>query len=258
VEPPVFAAERQDRIAELVTVRGRVRIAEVADAFGVSEQTVRKDLRVLQEHGVLKRTHGGAIALRRLVDRELSGRRATDRAAKERIGRRCAAMLLDGQSVFIDSGTTTEAVAGAIAERPPRNLTVLTNAPAVAALVADLPAVEHVLLGGQLRRASGSVVGPVALHTLQRFTVDVAFIGASGFSEAGITSSDVAEAEVTASTIERARRVVVPIDHSKLGATDFARVCSLDDVDVAVLDQASEQVEALCAAHGIELVVAAA
>jgi DeoR/GlpR family transcriptional regulator of sugar metabolism len=259
-EAPVFATERRERIAELVTVRGRVHIADLSDRLGVSEQTIRKDLTVLQGQAVLERTHGGAIALRAPVDRERSGRPATDRASKDAIGRRCAALLRDGNSIYIDAGTTTAAIARAIAAPAGaprlRDITVLTNAPAVAALLADLPEVEHVLLGGQLLRSRGSVVGPVALHTLRRFTVDVAFIGAGGLSEGGVTSSDVAEAEVEASVVERARRVVVPIHHTKVGATGFARVCALDDVDVVVLDQATEQIEALCAAHHIGLLVA--
>jgi len=105
-----------------------------------------------------------------------------------------------------------------------------------------------------VRRVDGSVVGYLALENLQRFTFSTAFIGASGFSEAGVSVGSLAEAALKAAVIERARRVVLPIDHSKVGATDFARVCELDAVDAVVMDEATPAVEELCAAFDIELI----
>ena len=98
--------------------------------------------------------------------------------------------------------------------------------------------------------------GRSTLHQLRRFTVDVAFIGVSGFSELGISVASIAEAEVKATVIERARRVVVPVDHTKVGAIDFARVCDLDEIDTIVMDHATPQIEQLCASRDLELVVA--
>ena len=108
----VFAHERQARIAELVATRGRARIGELAQMFGVTEPTVRKDLRALQERGLVKRTYGGALALHPIVDREFAGREATNQAAKKAIARACLGLLQDGDSVFLDSGTTVDAIAG--------------------------------------------------------------------------------------------------------------------------------------------------
>ena len=261
---PVFPDERQQLIAELVAGRGRARIGELAAHFDVTEQTVRKDLRALAERGLLKRTHGGAIALHPLVDRELAGREATHQEAKARIARACLALLQDGDAVFLDSGTTVTGIARALAAeqavggrgRPLRNLSVLTSALDVARELADLPTVEHVLLGGQLHRQGGAVVGALTVENLQRFAVGVAFIGASGFSGDGISVATIAEAQAKAAVIERARHVVVPFDASKVGATDFARICELDAIDTVVMDRAGPEVERLCAAHEIRLVVA--
>lgn len=261
---PVFADERQQRIAEFVAGRGRARIGELAAHFAVTEQTVRKDLRILHEQGTLKRTHGGAIALHPLVDRELSGREATNLQGKQRIARACLELLKEGDAAFFDSGTTVAAIARALATAQRasnarlRNLSILTSSLDVAREVADLPTVEHVLLGGQLRTQGGAVVGALALENLERFTVEVAFIGVSGFSEAGISVATVAEAQIKSAAVERARRVVVPFDSSKAGATDFARICALDAVDVAVMDEASPEIAALCRAHDVRLVVAPA
>ena len=112
------------------------------------------------------------------------------------------------------------------------------------------------LLGGQLRRVDGSVVGDLALENLRRFTFSAAFLGVSGFSELGVSVGSLAEAALKAAVIERARRVVLPVDHHKVGATDFARVCELDQVDVVVMDEASDAVQDLCDAFDIELITA--
>jgi DeoR/GlpR family transcriptional regulator of sugar metabolism len=253
---PVFADERQARIAELVSVRGRARIGELAAAFGVTEPTIRKDLSALQERGLLKRTHGGALAVHPNVDRELAERQAAHRAGKEAIAGACMRLLRDGDSVFLDSGTSVEAVARHLAADGHLRLSVLTNSLGVADALADVPSIDCVLLGGQLRRVDGSVVGDLALENLQRFSFSSAFLGVSGFSELGISVGSLVEASLKAAVIERARRVVLPLDHSKVGATDFARISELDAVDVVVMDEASPAVRELCAAYDIELITA--
>ncbi len=259
---PAFADERQERIAEFVSVRGRARIGELASQFAVTEQTIRKDLRVLHDRGLIKRTHGGALALHGLVDRDLAGRRGTNQDAKERIALACLELMSDGDSAFFDSGTTVAAVAAALAaeHRSPnprlKNLSILTSSLDVAQELADIPGIEHVLLGGQLRTQGGAVGGGLALENLERFTVEIAFIGASGFSADGLSVATVSEAQLKAAAVERARHVVVPIDATKAGATDFARICQLDEVDTVVMDAASEEIADLCASHAIRLVVA--
>jgi DeoR/GlpR family transcriptional regulator of sugar metabolism len=253
---PVFADERQARIAELVSVRGRARIGELAEAFGVTEPTIRKDLSALQERGLLKRTHGGALAVHPNVDRELAERQAAHRAGKEAIAGACLRLLRDGDSVFLDSGTSVEAVARHLAADGHLRLSVLTNSLGVADALADVPSIDCVLLGGQLRRVDGSVVGELALENMQRFSFSSAFLGVSGFSELGISVGSLVEASLKAAVIERARRVVLPLDHSKVGATDFARISDLDAVDVVVMDEASPDVRDLCAAYDIELITA--
>jgi DeoR/GlpR family transcriptional regulator of sugar metabolism len=258
-DTPAFVDERQAAIAEYVATRGRARIAELVSLLGVTEVTIRKDLRVLQDRGVLKRTHGGAIALTPLVDRELSGRLSRNRDAKAAIARRCAAMVGEGESIFLDSGSTVDAIARKLFASPGtgrRNLSVLTNALGVAEAAAHVPGVDHILLGGELHRSSRALVGSFALQALEGFTVGTAFIGASGFSEAGISVSSVAEAAVKATAIENARRVVVALDHTKVGATDFARICALDALDIVVMDRRVPAVEELCHAYDVQLLVA--
>jgi DeoR/GlpR family transcriptional regulator of sugar metabolism len=256
-EGHVFADERQARIAELVAVRGRARIGELAQLFGVTEPTIRKDLKVLHAQGLLKRTHGGALALQPSVEREFAGRQASHTGAKEAIARRCLRLIQDGDSVFLDSGTTVHAIASAIAgHRDGLRLSALTTSLGVATTLADIPGIDCVLLGGQLRRVDGALVGALTLENLERFTFALAFIGVSGFSELGPSVGSLAEAAVKADAIERARRVVLALDHSKVGTTDFARIAGLDVVDVVVMDETTPAVQELCASYDIELIAA--
>jgi DeoR/GlpR family transcriptional regulator of sugar metabolism len=259
---PAFADERRQRIADLVATRGRARIGELAVQFAVTQQTVRRDLGWLQEQGLLRRTYGGAIARRSLDDPELAEREALHEQAKQRIARACVRLLRDGDSVFLDSGTIVASIArelraaGDLPSRPLRNLSVLTNVPEVAREIAGTPTFEHVLLGGRCCSQGGAVIGALALENLQRFKVDVAFIGVSAFSEDGISVASIAEAELKAAVIGRARHVVVPLDSSKAGATDFARICDLDEIDTVVMNHMAPETVQLCRAHEIRPVIA--
>ena len=257
----LFADERRDQIAELVALRGRVRIAELVAQFGVTEPTIRKDLAVLEDHRLLKRTHGGAIAQRQVVSRDLPGRAGVAVEEKKAIAHACIELIADGDTIFLDSGTTIEQVALALVERrrtdgnAPR-VTALTNSLAVTQAVAETAGIEHVALGGRFRPVGGTFVGPLTVQTVERFTPQTAFISVSGLAADGITVIDLDEAQLKAAVIRRAGQVVVAADHSKVGAIDFAPVCPLSDIDVVVTDRASAELEALCATADIRLVIA--
>jgi DeoR/GlpR family transcriptional regulator of sugar metabolism len=250
-----FPDERQERIAEMVATRGKVRISHLTELFGVSEPTVRKDLTIMEQRGLLKRTHGGAVSIRPPVEQAMASRLAENAEAKRAIGKACVELLAPGEAIFLDSGTTVQQVASALVGTGLR-LTVLTDAPFSAEVVADLPGVSHLLIGGQLRRISGCLTGPLAMENLKRFTISTAFLGASGLSEIGVTVSDFAEAQLKAAVVARAQRVVLPIDHTKVGVSDFAHVCDIADVDVIVTDQVTERLEKLCRGLQVHLVSA--
>jgi DeoR family fructose operon transcriptional repressor len=254
-ESPAFPDERQERIAELVATRGKVHVSELTGLFGISEPTARKDLTILEQRGLLKRTHGGAVSLHPPVEDEVASRLTLHREAKQSIARACVELLSPGEAVFFDSGTTVREIAYALAGTGLR-VTILTDSPSVAEAVADLAGVSHVLIGGQLRRISGCVVGPLATENLKEFAITTAFMGVSGVTEGGITVSDLLEAQLKAAVIAKAGRVILPIDHSKVGISDFARVCGLNEVDMIVTDRVDEHLEKLCRVHGIQLVKA--
>ncbi|GAA4537114.1 DeoR/GlpR family DNA-binding transcription regulator [Pseudonocardia xishanensis] len=246
----MFAEERRQRILTMLESQGRVRIAELVSLMNVSEPTLRKDLTLLEQQKRLRRTHGGAIAVRPLFEPTIDDRFARHGAAKDLISRACLDEISPGDSIYLDGGTTVQRIAEQLEQQP---VNVLTNAIGVATALADKPGIRHTLVGGTLRSLGGTIVGPVALDTLSRFTVNVAFISASGFTEDGISVADVADAQVKQATIERARRVVVPIDSSKFGINDFVTVCDLGPIDAVITEHADTQIQALCAAHGITL-----
>jgi DeoR/GlpR family transcriptional regulator of sugar metabolism len=261
-----FTEERRAAILEIVSSRGRIRTAELAGLLQVTEPTVRRDIADLDRQRLLRRTHGGALALRPAYEPAMATRAELNVRGKAAIAVVCADLIADGDAVFLDSGTTVEAIADVLRRRlveatpgtvsHPAHVNVLTNALGVAALLADVPTVRHSVLGGQYRTLGGCLVGPLAIEALQQFTVNTAFIGVTGLSELGFTVSDLGDAQLKAAVMERARRVIVPMDSTKVGVSDFRRVCDLDRVHVVVTDQDEPWLRSQCAAAGVELVVA--
>ena len=249
----MFAEERRQRIADAVAAQGRVRLADLVETLGVTEPTIRKDLEELQRRRLLRRTHGGAIAVQSHLEVPIQDRSLQHPEAKQLIAQACREEISLGESIFLDSGTTVERIAEGIDHL---DVNVLTNAFAVANLVADRPGIRHTLIGGQVRALGGSLVGPVALDTLSRFSVDIAFIGASGLTEEGISVADVSEAQIKQAVIDRARRVIVAMDSSKFGTNDFVIVCGLDRIDMIVTERATDDAASWCREHGVTLKVA--
>ena len=266
-EPRLFADERRRRILELVNARGRLRVSELAKLVGVTEPTVRKDITDLDGMRLLRRTHGGALAVRPAYEASVSARASANVRGKRAIARACLAEIKDGDAIFVDSGTTMIALAEALCPGPavlgdgagralPVNVNVLTNAVEVARTVATVPGMRHNVLGGQYRMAGDCFVGPMTVEALQRFTPNISFIGVSGLSETGFTVADVNEAQVKLAAMERGRRVIVPMDHTKVGAVDFVKVCDPDGVETVVTDEPNEHLAQICQRYGVRLVVA--
>jgi DeoR family transcriptional regulator, fructose operon transcriptional repressor len=232
----MYAEQRQQRIVEWARSEGRVDVAALAGEFGVTTETVRRDLTVLERHGVLRRVHGGAIPVERLgFEPGLGARDAVMTEEKERIAKAALAELPDGGSVLVDAGTTTARFAELLPAD--RDLTVVTNALPIALTLSVRPGLTLLLVGGRVRGRTLAAVDDWALRVLRELYVDVAFVGTNGISvERGLTTPDPAEAAVKRTMIESARRVVVLADHSKVGADHFAGFGSAKDVDVLVTD----------------------
>ena len=234
------AEVRRQRIVGLLLEQDHVRVADLATRFGTSEVTIRTDLAALAARGQLTRVRGGAMARpttqphRELPFAESLLEHADEKAA---IGYAAAQRVQSADSVILDVGTTTTAVARALVARHElRDVTVFTNGLNIALeLEAAAPWLTVVVLGGTLRSMQHSLVDPLAGLILDRITANVAFIGAHGIdAAAGLTNANIAEAEMKRRMMLAARRRVAVLDGSKLGVVSLARVCDAGDIDLLI------------------------
>jgi len=228
--------ERRRAVLDLINHEGRGLVKDLAQRFGTSQVTIRKDLEVLHSQGAIYRTHGGALPVRTgaLLDPSLREKEKLHRKEKLRIGAAAARLVQEGQSVVLDSGTTTTMIARKLREL--RNLTVITNAVNIAAELAGT-AVEVILTGGILRENSFSLVGPLAEETLRRLSADVLFLGVDGFDvHFGLTTPNLLEAKVNRVMIEIARRTIVVCDSSKFGRRSLSLIAPPSAVHQTITD----------------------
>src|SRR4051812_44554058 len=219
----MYAEERQQLIVDRARKDGRVDVGTLAEQFDVTAETIRRDLTALERQGLLRRVHGGAIPIERLgFEPALATRDAASSDEKDRIAKAALAELPNEGAILLDAGTSTARLAEALPVD--RELTVVTNALPIAITLATRPNITVHLLGGRVRGRTMATVDAWAARLLADTFVDVAFMGANGISvERGLTTPDVAEAEVKRAMIASARRTVVLADHTKVGIDHFAR-----------------------------------
>jgi DeoR family transcriptional regulator, fructose operon transcriptional repressor len=253
----MYAEERQQHILERARAAGRVEVNALADALDVTPETVRRDLTILERHGVLRRVHGGAIPVERLgFEPGVETRSERFVAEKERIAKAALAHLPDEGTVLLDAGTTTLR----LAEQLPRDreLTIVTNSLGIAALVAQHPNLSLYLLGGRVRGRTLAAVGSWVTSALSGVFVDVAFMGTNGLSvERGLTTPDQSEAAAKRAMIGAARRSVVLADHTKIGVDHFSHFADLSDIAALITDNGLDpETAAEIEARGPEVVLA--
>jgi len=233
----LFNEERRRKILEMMHRDGRVLVKDLADHFRISQITIRKDLEILHSQGAMQRTHGGALPVPAgaLLDPTLLEKEKLHRKEKLRIAAAAAKMVEEGQSVLLDSGTTTMAIARALKDMS--RLTVITNAINIAAELARTH-VEVILTGGMLRKNSFSLVGPLAEQALRQLNADILFLGVDGFdTHAGLFTPNLLEAQVNRAMVEIARRTVAVCDSSKFGRRSLCNILPMTAVHEVVTDQ---------------------
>lgn len=244
------AQSRKRLILDLARQSGRVTVEELAARLAVSPQTIRKDLNELCDSDHLLRTHGGAILRTGTANMGHEARRLIAAEAKERIAARTAALIPDDSALFINIGTTTEAVARALVSR--RDLLVITNNLNVATILRAARGIEVVIVGGVLRHADGGIVGEAALDMIAQFKVDAAVIGASAIDADGsLLDYDYREVRVTQAILDNARRRILVADSSKIARRAPVRVAHLSQLDDFVTDTLPDSaIRRLCAEAG--------
>ncbi len=245
---------RHNAILELARRQGQVLVDDLAAAFDVSPQTVRKDLNDLCRARLLRRVHGGALYPSGVENMEYQARRGLAAREKQSIAKAAAAIIPEGASLFINIGTTTEAVAEALVDHG--RLMVITNNINVANTLRPYPAMEVVIAGGVVRASDGGVVGEAAVDFIRQFKVDYAVIGASAIDEDGaLLDFDFREVKVAQAIIANARHVVLVADSGKMRRTAPVRLAHLSQIGTFITDRCpSERLRALCAAHDVELI----
>ncbi len=258
----MLRVQRQAQIAELVQHNGQVTVAELCEQFGVSEMTIRRDLRDLDREGLLRRVHGGAVInLGRSYEPPYQLRATRNQEAKRAIGRRAAQMVLDGDSIALDVGTTTLEIALALQGK--QNLTIITaSLPIANAVVSSFSIgsnVRLILTGGIVRAGELSMIGSAAEQAYREYHVDKAFIGVGGLSlEAGLTEYNLEDALVKRPLLHNAHQRIVVADGSKLGRTTFASIGPLSLINTLITDRsAPDEVVRALQEMGIEVIFAA-
>ena len=234
----VLPAKRHLELVELIRARGQMTVNELASHFTVSGDTVRRDLDLLARQGLIKRTHGGAVAMDNLVhqDSPFTQRMSTRIPAKRRIARAASRLIGDGETLLINGGSTTKLFAAELADR--RNLTVVTNNLGVPATLPPDCFSNVYILGGEYKGDAQVTVGPVGFVSAGSISVDSAVIGVGGIAvKEGLTTTVLEECSMILAMICAARRTIVLADASKFGHSSFAHIASLDRIQILVTDE---------------------
>ncbi len=237
---------RKAQILEIAHRSGRVVVEDLATRFGVTSQTIRRDLGALAHEGKLARVHGGAIMPAGAENIRYDERRTLAGEAKAAIARVCAAEIPDNSSLLLNIGTSTEAVAEALLDHT--NLTVLTNNMNVARILTGNPTFQVIVAGGVLRHGDGGLVGDLTTQAIEQFKVDLAVIGASALdAEGDLMDFDLQEVRVSRAIIGHARRTALVTDRTKLERTAPVRIASLRELDAIFTDHLPPPLARRCA-----------
>lgn len=240
----MYAMERQELIERMLLDEGRVSVLELARRFEVTTETVRRDLDQLERGGALRRVHGGAVSRDRdsVAEPSLGERTRRRSEAKSAIARRALGIIGDRfrGSVYLDAGTTTQAVAAQLAERlivTGGSIQVVTHAMTLAHTLAGASDADLTVIGGRVRTTTAAAVGADTVRAVERLRPDIAFIGTNGISASfGLSTPDPDEAAVKSAIVGAARRVVVVADADKLGVELLVSFAPLHAIDVLVTD----------------------
>jgi len=232
----VLNEERRRALVDFVNQNGRALVRDLARKYSSSEITIRRDLELLHNRGLIYRTHGGALPIRAGIDsdRNLSERERQHPREKQRIAAAAAKLVREGQSVVLDSGSTTTAIARTL--RGFQHLTVITNAINIASELSGT-SLDVILTGGMLRANSYSLVGPIAEESLRRLKADILFLGVDGFdTQTGVSTPNLLEAQLNRLMVQIAARVIAVCDSSKFGRSSLSSIVPLSNIHGVITD----------------------
>ncbi len=231
-------ARRRFELIRLAKREGQLSIAQLSSQFGVSADTIRRDLDLLSIRGLVRRTHGGAVPADFLTQTECGPDQRTGvrTAEKTRIAKCAVALIKNGESLILNGGSTTRLFASELSGK--RDLTVVTNALAVPPVLPRQAVRDIVLLGGEYRPESNTTVGSIAFCGAVPVNTDTAIVGVGGIAQDGLYTSLLQDATMTGNMIAHARRTIVLADSTKFGRRLLGHIASLDKIDILVTDAA--------------------
>lgn len=237
----LLVGERRHRILDLLTKNGRVTVEELANGFAISSATIRNDLSALAATGALERTHGGALLSRDGQDRPIAVKRTLHHAEKVRIAKEAVALIRDGETIILDSGTTTSEIAKQLRQMQFASLNVITIGLNIAVLLADVPWIRLIMAGGVLRPESNALSGYMAEAAIAGLQADRLFLGADGLDpECGIMTPHLLEAQLNAKMIAISRQVVAVADASKLMRRNVSLIARVEQLHMLITDRSAD------------------
>ncbi|HZK04566.1 MAG TPA: DeoR/GlpR family DNA-binding transcription regulator [Actinomycetaceae bacterium] len=251
---PRLAAERRRAIVAELRANGRLEVAETADRFETSVETIRKDLISLEKRGLLRRVHGGALPVQTMTfEPDVTSRVSENRDEKVRIGTRALTHLPERGVVMIDAGSTTQLFTEMLPNRS--DLRVFTNSLIIASIAASKPSIICHTLGGRIRPTTMAEVGATARRSLESLHFDIAFVGTNAVSpKRGLYTPDPDEAAVKQDMIANSERVILLADHRKFGQHSLVRYADLSEIDVVITGaELHEDFRHELAAAGVEM-----
>lgn len=234
----MYSEERKKIILDYIQKYGKASVQELTEVLQVSEATVRRDLKDLEDAKLLKRAHGGALSLQNVNFEPTFGeKKVTFLKEKHAIAKKAVELIDEGDTILLDAGTTTFEVAKEL--KTFSKLTVITNAINISQELLSHPGIEVMVIGGMLRKETLAMVGPVAEQSLSMIRVDKLFLAINGLDlEAGLTTPNLIEAATKRKMIKVAKQVILLADHSKVGKVSQARVADIAEVNQVILDNA--------------------
>jgi len=225
---------RQQFIIDQIALKGSVNVIELAETIGVSDMTIRRDLRELENSGLIRRFHGGAVSARgRAYEPPLFTRKVENQEEKEMIGKFAANMVAEGDSIALDVGSTIYQLAVNLANT--KNITIITPSLPIAQLFFDRSDVRLILPGGVVRPVENSLIGELTRRCLEEFYVDRLFLGAGAIDvNSGITEYNIDDAMIKQALIKNAKEVVLVADSSKFQKITFSFVAKLNEIDLLI------------------------
>ncbi|MHB8581031.1 MAG: DeoR/GlpR family DNA-binding transcription regulator [Ignavibacteriaceae bacterium] len=241
-EPKIFQEERMRGIMKILGKENRVLIADLCKTFNTTSVTIRKDLDLLENEGLLKRTHGGAILYKPLFQGlALNEKEKLNSEEKERIAKEAVKMISERDVIILDSGSTTTQLARNMKNL--KGITVITNAVNIALELANSE-IEIILTGGALQKNSSTLIGPLADDSLRKISADKLFHGVDGVDyEIGLTTPDVVEANTSRVMMERAGQNILLVDSSKFGRRSLGVICQIKEIDKIITTKEMDKLE---------------